>query len=210
MPLSAMNKNDSAQKVAKNGKVSEIITDFTDGLTKDTVTLNEFKEAISHRSYGLLIFFFALPCIIPIPTPGLSAIVGIPLAILTFQMMIGLKSPWLPKFIANKKIKTSEMKKVCKYVVPYLKKLEVVMQPRLKFLVGPIAVRIIAVACFAMSVIILFPVPFGNAIPALAIWLFALAILTHDGVVAIFAIIITMLSTILVSAAAEGISSLFS
>jgi hypothetical protein len=203
-------KKEKIKKIVVNGrKISHILEDFAHSTMSPTVTVGEFKKAISQRSYGLLMFFFALPCIIPIPTPGLSTVVGAPLLLLTFQLVLGLKTPWLPKFIADHKFKSAEMKKVCNYIVPYLKKLELVIKPRLGFLVEPPAERLIAILCFFMSIIIICPIPFGNAIPSMAICLFSLAILTHDGLLAIFGFIVTMISMVVLSAFVDVIAGFF-
>ena len=194
--------NDIApEKVSINGgdKVSVILSNFLDGFHNPTITISDIKNAISNRSYGLFMFLLALPCIIPIPTPGLSAVIGLPLIAITFQAMIGQEVPWLPKFISKKEFKREDMMRSFNYIKPYLERLESILKPRIKFLVTSTAERVIAVLCFMLSVTIILPIPFGNALPAFIICLLSLAILTRDGLLVIFALAITAIGTALLS-----------
>ncbi len=180
-------------------KVSEVIVAVLDSHGKETITVGEFKDAIANRSYGVLMLLLALPLIIPIPTPGLSAILCMPLMLITAQLMWGKKSPWLPKFITRKEFKCSDMRKAIDYTLPYIRKLESILRPRFDLFVTYSAERIIAIICFTLSLVIMLPIPFGNAIPAFVIFLYALSILTRDGLLVIVATVIASIGTTLVS-----------
>jgi hypothetical protein len=195
-----MEQNNSEDKIIINDrKVSDILKTLPDDFSTPKVTIGELKTALSVRSYGILLLVLALPNLVPIPAPGLSAILGIPLIFITAQFMLGLKSPWFPEFIARKEIKCDDMKKIFTRIIPYIEKLEFITKPRLKFLVRPPTDRFIALICFVLSLVITMAVPFGNALPALAICFFALGILQRDGLFTIFGIIMTILSIAVIS-----------
>src|SRR5690349_17867943 len=89
----------------QNGhEISECLKIFISSCTTEYVTVEEVRDTLSSRVYGVLLLFFSVPLMVPIPTPGLSAVVSLPLLVLSFQLMLGLKSPWFPKFIAKKKM----------------------------------------------------------------------------------------------------------
>ncbi len=204
---------DNADKL--NGrKVSEILTLVLDSHPKETITIGEFRDAIGNRSYGILMLLLALPCIIPIPTPGLSLILGMPLILLTFQWMIGLKAPWLPLFLTRREFKRSDMQKAFSYAMPYLEKLESFLKPRWHIFVTYSAERVIAIICFTLSIMIIMPIPFGNALPAFVIFLLSLSILTRDGVLVIVGLVIASLGTAVIStfvgSLVSAVSGLFS
>lgn len=181
-------------------KISEILAVLPDYFSPPTLTIAALSKALSGRAYGMLLLVLALPNLIPIPAPGLSAIVGAPLILVTLQMVLGLKSPWFPNFIGKRKLKTEQLRCVCKHMVPVMVKLERITSPRLKFLAKPPADRLIALICALLSLTIMMPIPFGNALPALAICFFAIGILQRDGLFVVGGLLVTMLGTAAISA----------
>lgn len=181
-------------------KISEILAALPDRFSTPTVTIAALSDVLSGRAYGMLMLVLALPNLIPIPAPGLSAIVGAPLILVTLQMMVGRTSPWFPHFISKRSIKTEQLRRVCNRVVPVMQRLELVTSPRLKFLAKSPVDRLIALICIILSLMIMMPIPFGNALPALAICFFAIGILQRDGLLVITGLIVTLLGTAAISA----------
>lgn len=173
-------------------KLSSILRAVPDAFSTPEITIGEFKKAFSGRTYGILLLVLALPNLLPIPAPGLSAVLGAPLVLFTFQLMLGVQTPWFPDFIARRTMKRDDVKRVCARIAPFVKRLELIFKPRLQFLVRPPADQIIACVCLVLSLMIMMPIPFGNALPALAICLFAVGILQRDGVFVLLGIITTL------------------
>ena len=175
-----------------NGRsISAILASLPDQFTGSSITIADLKDALSGRSYGILLLILALPNLIPLPTPGLSAALGAPLLLFTFQWMLGIDTPWFPRFIACKKLKLSTVERVCKRTAPYMKKLERFFKPRLQWMVEPPMTYLLAFTCVLLSLIMMLPVPFGNALPAFIITLVALALLAHDGLLALIALLLS-------------------
>ena len=181
-------------------KISEILAALPERFEAPTLTIADLSAALAGSAYGMLMLVLALPHLIPIPAPGLSAIVGAPLIVVTLQMMLGRTSPWFPNFIGKRHIKTEQLRRVCTRVVPVMEKLELITSPRLKFLAKPPADRLVALICIVLSLMIMMPIPFGNALPALAICLFSIGILQRDGLLVIAGFVITLLGTAAISA----------
>ncbi len=176
----------------KGEKLSSILRAVPDVFSTPEITIGELKKAFSGRTYGVLLLVLALPNLIPIPAPGLSAALGAPLVLFTFQLMLGMQAPWFPKFIARRTMRRGDVKRVCDRIAPYIERLELLFTPRLQFLVRPPADRFIACICLVLSLMIMMPIPFGNALPALSICLFALGILQRDGMFVLVGIITTL------------------
>ncbi len=193
-------KNHKHKNILNGRKISDVLKTLPDHFSTPVITIGELKDALSGKAYGILLLLLAIPNLIPIPAPGLSAALGAPLILVTFQLMLGLKTPWLPKFIASRHIKRAALRRTCNRVIPHLEKLEFITGPRLTFLVSYPADRFIALVCVILSLMIMLPVPFGNALPGLAICLFALGILQRDGLFIIFGIIIALLGAAIISA----------
>ncbi len=186
-------------------KISEILAALPDRFSTPTVTVAALSNALSGRAYGMLLLVLALPNLIPIPAPGLSAVLGAPLILVTVQMMLGLKSPWFPNVIAKRTLKAEWLRRVCVRAVPVMKMLELLTSPRLKFLTRPATDRVIAFICAVLSLMIMMPIPFGNALPALAICLFAIGILQRDGLFILAGLLVTLLGTAAISAFIAGL-----
>lgn len=188
-------------------RLSHILQELMDGLSGPSMTLGELRELFANRMYGCLLFILALPNLIPAPAPGLSAVMGGPLVFLTFQMMLGYKTPWFPPFIAKRRLKTDAICRVCTRAMPSLKALERWVKPRWLWLVHAPMDRLIALVCLVLSVAILMPIPFGNALPALAICFFSIALLQRDGLFVVLGFITALLAVSIISAAGEALVS---
>ncbi|MFZ4541286.1 MAG: exopolysaccharide biosynthesis protein [Rickettsiales bacterium] len=194
-----------ASKKREGQKISAILEGLPGQFSGAKTTIGDLKDTLSARAYGILLMVLALPNLIPIPAPGLSTILGAPLVLVTFQLVLGLESPWFPKFIARRPIKVSHIKKICARISPWIRKLERVVRPRLFFLTSFPADRLVALTCFILSLMIMMPLPFGNAVPGLAICLFAIGILQRDGVMIIAGLLVTLISATVIAAFVGGI-----
>ena len=67
-------------------------------------------DAFDARAYGPLIVLFAAPNMLPVALPGISAVLGVPLILLTAQMMIGLRRPWLPEFLRRRSLARGDLR----------------------------------------------------------------------------------------------------
>ncbi len=182
-----------------NKRVSTILQAFLKDFSKPHITVGDLSEALADRAFAILMLVFALPNLVPFPLPGISMILGIPLLLLSCQLIIGRKAPWFPKWLAKRSFRHEDMESVVSYALPYLKRVERILKPRLSFLLNPSAERVIALICLIMAVMITLPIPLGNWFPALTICLFSLAILERDGTFVLLGCFAAIISTALVS-----------
>lgn len=171
--LDATLASESLQKIAhkKEGgktKISEIMEDF-------------------HEN-GLLLamVFFSLPVAIPLPyPPGFTTIMGIPLFILAFQMLIGSKKVKLPQKINDYEIKNSTLKKISEKVVPVIEAVEKYVKPRFSFARSVYCEQFVGFVSLLAAASVALPIPLTNAIPAGGITIMTLGLLNRDGLVII-------------------------
>jgi hypothetical protein len=165
----------------KRGRAfSEILLTIAADSGRDRVSVGNLLEAMGDRGFGPLMLVFAIPNLIPAP-PGTSSVLGAPLLFLAAQLALG-KSPWLPRFIADRSMARADFAALATRVNPCLLKGERLFRPRLDTLVRPPAEYGIGVLCLILAIIMVLPIPLGNNPPALAICLFSFAILERDGV----------------------------
>lgn len=166
------------EKPPKPRRLSDIVKSI-DG--SENMTLGKLVDSLGERAFGALMFIFAVPNIIPTP-PGTSAILGLPLVILTYQLMIGRQSLWLPSVVRERQISREIISSFVTRVTPVMARLERVLRPRLGFLVSTdVAERVIGFITFLLAIVLFLPIPFGNILPAAAMACVALGLAERDG-----------------------------
>jgi hypothetical protein len=167
-----------------------------EGKTKISELIEEFHEN------GILItmIFFALPVAIPLPyPPGFTTIMGMPLIILSFQMLVGSKKVSLPQKINEYEIKNSTLKTISDKTVPFIKTMEKYVKPRYDFARSVYCEQFIGLISLIAALSVALPIPLTNAIPALGITIMSLGFLNRDGLI-ILAGVITSLVGVLIAA----------
>jgi len=163
------------------------------------VTLGELRAAVGDRSFGAMLVLLAIPNMVAGLVPGLSILLGLPLILVSWQLLVGTERPWLPRRLVRLEIPRSDLRRIVGRVQPFLQRLERALKPRLEFLMAPWAERLIGLACLGLSFFVFLPIPFANLLPAAGILLFGCALLQRDGLMALAA-----MGAVCVSAALFG------
>ena len=169
----------------------------------ERLTLGELSARLRDRAWGGLLLIFAAINILPLP-PGATTVTGIPLLVLAAQLAAGRARPWFPRKLDQRGIGRDTIARLIAKIEPLEHRIERVLKPRLCQLTGHRAARVIGVISFLLSVILWLPIPLGNHAPALAMTLFALALIYRDGVMAIMGAITSVISVFLVSLTAAA------
>jgi hypothetical protein len=191
--------NGQADETGASGleKVSDIVAAICDGPDGDRISLDELLRMFGLRSFGFLILVFALPNGIPAPiAPGLSAILGAPLLLLSVQMVLGFRTPWFPASWRARSFSRVDVAKLLRPALPYIVKIERFVRPRFTHLAaGRPASRLIGALILWNAILLSLPIPFGNLIPAWAIILAALGQVERDGALVIAAAAASVVAT---------------
>jgi hypothetical protein len=163
-------------------RTSELLRDFIAHADGHRISLGALRDALGDRGFGVLILIFALPNLVPVNIPLLSAVLGLPLVLLAAQLAYGRHKPWLPGWLARQSFPRLGFAAVVMHASPYLKRAERLLLPRLPSLLSWTGERLIGVALFILAVVLTAPIPFGNWLPAFAIAIIGLAIVEKDGV----------------------------
>lgn len=177
--------------------VSEILRRLCAETQRERVSLADLIAAMGDRAFGALMLVFALPNVVP-NIPGASAILGLPLVFLSAQMTFG-RDPWLPRFIGERSMRHEDFVMLIDRIEPWLSRAEKLLKPRMSGLTMPPGENVIGAFCLLMSLILILPIPLGNILPALAISLFAFAMLERDGVWVLLGGLVSLATVIVVS-----------
>lgn len=187
---------------AKPRRLSEIIQSLNTGAD---LTIGQIVDEFGERAFGALMFIFAVPNILPTP-PGTSSVLGLPLVILTFQLMIGRQALWLPEAIRRRPVGRSMIEGFVRRAVPILSRFELVLRPRLSLIVlSNLAERIIGIVCFGLAIILFLPIPLVNILPAAAIACLALGLAERDGLAALGGYALAAATTLLLAAVSTAL-----
>jgi hypothetical protein len=186
-------------------RTSDIVARVARENQANNVTVGELLEALKDRSFGVIIILFALPnAIVPI-----SWVLGTPILFFAVQMVLGWQKPWLPAFMRRQQISGETFAKIANYVVRYLSTLEKWLKPRLGWLTTDIAERFIGLYMVFLTIILLVPIPFGNALPAFGISIIAAGLIEKDGAAIIVGSLIGLAGTLYIVLLLGGIWTAF-
>jgi hypothetical protein len=113
----------SKEKATKKTITTEILEDVVNKTTADKISVNDLMVAMDSGGFGLIMTIFSLPIIIPLPPP-FPSLISIPMVVFSFQMMIGCKSPRLPKRLSNLSISRNVLAMMIEKSAPYIRKAE--------------------------------------------------------------------------------------
>jgi hypothetical protein len=167
----------------KKLQTSKLLRDLLKNHSGERLYLRDIVNGMGERAFAGVLLICALPEALPLPIAGVSAIIGIPLMIVSVQLLLGFRKPWLPSWVANRSLKRKDVEKVVLKILLILEKYESVIRPRWKFITTPLARRILGLILVILAFIIALPIPFGNMLPAIVTVVISLGLIEEDGVV---------------------------
>ncbi len=194
-----MQENNENKDISKDNinSTSALINDIYNKNIEDNIKIGTLLKSIDSGGFALLNLIFSIILMIPLPPP-IAIIAGLIVMFLSFQMIIGMKEVWLPKFITEKSIKRSTLTIIVEKSTIYLYKLERFTRRRFTFVSNPITERIIGAFIFFLAGITLTPIVFANTIPGLAIILISFGMINKDGLMVIIGFIVGIFSIFVV------------
>ena len=176
--------------------LSELLSQLCHG--QGPLAIGEMVDHFGERAFGALLFAFSVPNLLPLP-PGSSTVLGAPLLLLAPQLMFGVHGPWLPKSLTRRTIDRTAMAKGLGKLIPTLRKIERVSQPRLDFVFGSVGDRVIGLVCTLLAAILILPIPLGNMLPAAAVGALSFGLVQRDGAVVLFGYLLALVSGAIVA-----------
>ena len=163
-------------------RLGEILAELAARPAPD-LTLGELIESMGDRGHGLLIAALALPNVLPIYLPGLSAIFGLPLVFVAFQLALGRQKLWLPAALGRRSIARAAFARMAKAIAPWLTRLERALKPRWPELLGPLAERLAGLLAILLGLLLSLPIPLTNIPLAIPLVLIGLGLAERDGLI---------------------------
>ncbi|MEM1366309.1 MAG: exopolysaccharide biosynthesis protein [Pseudomonadota bacterium] len=172
--------NDGAEAQTPRA-LSQVFEDLA-AENRTIISIGDLAHVLRDRSFGAFLLVFSIPCLLPFP-PFTTVILGMPLVIITWQMMLGRREVWLPRFLTNRSVSGARYKELLARALPILTRIERSVRPRrwAVYRNNPVALKAVYIFCFLTAITVVLPIPFGNWLPAFGCAFFGAALSQRDG-----------------------------
>ena len=187
------------------------------GPADEVIKLREVLEGLGRSVFGMLLFIATLPAFLPIP--GVAGALSGPLVVLVgAQLLVGMRKPWLPRFVSERGPMRGTMARFEHRISPWLDRLEHLIRPRLTVLLEHRAATMFTgLLLVLLGILLALPIPFTNYLFGVLLMAYALALLERDGALLLLAwgagivaiAVFGVLSGALATAATHWIGALF-
>jgi hypothetical protein len=148
---------------------------------RERISVRDLVETLGDRSFAPVMILLAVPNALPF-IPGSSTVLGLLLALLALQLLLGFRRVWLPERLNRWSFDRIGFGRMVRKITPWLVRFERMARPRLWPRAYRLAERLSGAVALVLSLMIMLPIPFANALPAIGICLLAFGISERDGV----------------------------
>jgi hypothetical protein len=158
-----------------------LIDQLAEGDPEETLSLGELLDRFSERAFGLFLFLAMLPSFIPLPT-GAGAISGVLSALIGLQFLLRLEHPWLPGFLARRRIHRHTLINFRNRMGRWLDRLGKLTRPRNQAIIEhPVAHAFTGLQLVLLGVLLSLPLPLTNYLFGFILLCYAFALIERDG-----------------------------
>lgn len=158
------------------------------------VQLGELTDISGDRGFGFLFTVLSLPAMIPVMPPGYAASTGVVFAFLGSQMLLGLRRPWLPRWLKKRVIPSGMLRFLVGKLSPILSRLERSPSAGPERARRTALFRLVALTPIVMGLVMALPVPFLNTLPALGVLLTGMGLLRPSLALLAFSFALSLIS----------------
>ena len=151
---------------------------------RDHVYLATIMEALGTRSFGPVLLLIGVILVSPLSgLPGVPTTMGIGLALISLQLVMGREAFWLPRWLLDRHVSSSRLQRALQWLDRPARFIDWWLRPRLSMLASDSGAVFIAVICLllALAMPAMELVPFSATAAGLAVVAFGLALVAIDG-----------------------------
>ncbi|QOR40984.1 exopolysaccharide biosynthesis protein [Billgrantia diversa] len=168
----------------------------------DRVTLGNVLNEVGRRSFAPLLLVAGVITVLPVvgDIPGVPTLMALLVLLVAVQLLFRAHHFWIPKFLLNRSVSKKKLDKAVSWSRRPARFLDKFLKPRLTFLTHGPGVVAVALACIVIALAMppMEVVPFTANGAGLALTLFALSLMAHDGLLAALAFAVTLATLIFV------------
>lgn len=167
---------------------SDMLEHVVNSIDSEHLTLREIVKLLGEQGLLLICALLSLPFLFPISIPGVSTVFGAGIILISVAITIN-RLPWMPAFVADRKLESGKLIPVLERGVTVLRRIDNYLKPRLTTLTtGVIVNRFNGLALVLSGVLLMMPlglIPFSNTLPGVAILLLSIGISQRDGLLVV-------------------------
>ncbi|PQO46520.1 exopolysaccharide biosynthesis protein [Blastopirellula marina] len=191
---SSSDTSENEEQSGSEDGLASLLKQIRENTEGDKTTLGDVLDALDTRSFGPLLLVPALMAVSPVGAiPGMSIVTGLVVMLLSVQLLISQKHPWLPTRLENFSFSRETLHNGIDKTLPWAEWLDKFTDERLTFLTKAPFRQMIAIimACLAAMFVPLALLPFAVSVPGTAVALFALGLTARDGVFVLIGIAVS-------------------
>ncbi|WP_111497187.1 MULTISPECIES: exopolysaccharide biosynthesis protein [Marinobacter] len=175
----------------------EQLIDRIDGVAAglETVTMDHLIEAVGYRSFGPVVLVAGLITLAPLigDIPGVPTLLALLVILTAGQLLFRREHIWLPRWIMCRRLPRDKLRKGLAWSRKPARRIDRWTRPRLTLFVEGPGLMVLTLACVAVALAMpaMEIVPFSANGGGAALTAFGLAMISRDGAVALFALIVT-------------------
>ena len=182
-----MQRTTQAQQHQSLGKT---LKDLLGTENQHGLSIQEITTAVGEKGFGLLLVVLSLPSALPVPAPGYSTPFGIVIALVALQLSFSRRTLWLPRMLANIRIKPKLAYSMLSSASNFLLKVERYIKPRQRWIRSRLGQLGLSIVIIIMAFLMMLPVPLTNTFPAIVIFIIGVGLAEEDGLLALGAFFI--------------------
>lgn len=153
----------------------------------------------------MVLILLSIPSALPIPATGISTPIGIVIFLIACQMIAGKKRLWLPQRVNQIRVSKKMASRIIGGLSTALHHFEKIIRPRFLWIQSSWGHRYVGVLVALLSLAMQMPIPLTNTLPAMMIFSLSLCLTEVDGLLGIFA---GVLSTLVILAYLAGFAAI--
>ena len=162
---------------------SIVLAEHIAGVKGKAVSLDDLREMLRDRAFGVMLFLVALITLVPIP--GAGTVLGLLPMLIGIQLLVGLSRPWLPQRVLRYRMDKAKVVQGLAFLHEYIGPFERFAKPRWSLFFNPVMDRVNGVMIIVASLPIMIPAPLSNLPPAIALMVLGIALVEEDGVLVV-------------------------
>jgi hypothetical protein len=189
-----MSGNDTEELVEEQIHTSVLLEKLIAEAPVGHFTLEWLIGNLPKHSFGFILLFLTLIALLPV----ISIIARVLIIILTFQIILGYRSPVLPRRFMLRPLPAKYLIGLRRYALPALRHLENVVRPRWTMMFKGTRRFTAFIVMIGTALSLPAPLPLANMPPAAMGALLAFAFIEHDGLMLFFTLVtaITLLAIV--------------
>ncbi|MHC0052133.1 exopolysaccharide biosynthesis protein [Actibacterium sp. D379-3] len=164
--------------------ISDVLDTLADVSTGERVSVREIVESMGERSFAPLLLVPAMVLVSPISSiPGMPTLGALVMSLIVVQILLGRDYLWLPEVLARRSLPSDRMERAVNWLRKPAAWIDRHAHQRLPYLtIRPLS-YIALLTCLAVTLVmpLMEFVPALATVAAFAITLFAVGMLTRDG-----------------------------